>query len=113
MARLLCRLANMPLDEKLEVLNVLDEHGIHYFETHAGFWGVGVAAIWLSDPSQYLQAQKLFDDYQQTRLVLMHDHADHDSLTIWLHFLRAPMRFLVSVIALLAILCLSIYPFML
>ena len=112
MAKLLCRLANMPLDEKIEILDVLDNHEIHYYETSAGFWGVGVAAIWLADSTEYEQAQKLFEQYQEQRVVRIHS-ADSSSLTVWQYFSQAPLRFIFSVIALLAILLLSIYPFML
>jgi hypothetical protein len=67
MAVLVFRLNRVPEDEAQAVRALLDSHGIEYFETHAGWWGVAVAGIWLPDPSRYADARALIDAYQRDR----------------------------------------------
>ena len=42
MAMLLFKLNNVPDDEAMDVRQLLDDNGIHYYETDAGRWRVGV-----------------------------------------------------------------------
>ncbi len=115
MAKLLCRLSQMPVDEKLEIIELLEQKEIHFYESHAGFWGVGVAALWLSDPDQYDEAQQLFEDYQLQRLQNAHRQRvdDADISSLWQRFCQQPVVFSVSIVAIVVILVLSIYPFIL
>ena len=111
MSKLLCRLSQVPLDEKLDLITLLEGNNIHFYETDAGFWGVGIAALWLSDELQYERALQLFDDYQLQReesAKLM-----PAALSSWQRFLQKPVFFVVAAVALCMVLAVSIYPFML
>ncbi|MDX1464786.1 MAG: DUF6164 family protein, partial [Halomonas sp.] len=73
MAKLLFHLGNVPDEEAEAVRRLLDEHAIATYETRAGFWGLGVAAIWLRDEAQRERARALIDAYQQTLGARMRD----------------------------------------
>jgi hypothetical protein len=64
---LLFRLNGVPEDEAADVRVLLNEHGIDYYETHAGNWGFSTAAIWLRDAAQMDRARSLIDAYQAQR----------------------------------------------
>ena len=67
MATLLFRLRHVPDDEAEEVRALLSEHGIDYYETEPGNWGISMPALWLRDASQLEQATALLGEYQQQR----------------------------------------------
>lgn len=67
MATLLFRLRHVPDDEADGVRALLDEHGIDYYETEPGNWGISMPALWLRDASQVEQAAGLLREYQQQR----------------------------------------------
>lgn len=67
MARLLFRLTHVPDDEAQDVRTLLTTHDIHFYETDAGFWRVGVDALWLPNDNQYSVAKNLIDAYQLER----------------------------------------------
>lgn len=115
MAKLFCRLSQMPVDEKLDVVEMLEQAGIHFYETQAGFWGVGVAALWLSDPEQFDEAQQMYDDYQVKRQhSSLEDYQPQQTpVGLWQRFCQQPLLFSVSLMVIAVILSLSIYPFML
>lgn len=58
-------LHNVPDDEAEEVRELLRSHGIDFYETPAGNWGVSVPAIWLHDETRFQQAREMLDQYQQ------------------------------------------------
>ncbi|MEM9604533.1 MAG: DUF6164 family protein [Pseudomonadota bacterium] len=66
MAMLLFRLNGVPEDEAEAVRALLRTHQVDTHETHRGFWGIGLAAIWLTpnDRAEYLRARELIDAYQ-------------------------------------------------
>lgn len=116
MARLLFRLTNVPDDEAMEIRQLLEENAIHFYETDAGRWKVGVDAIWLPDDTQYGQARAILDDYQQERtkkqqLVYAELEASGEAPTLAQKIAAHPIRFLAQVIAIIFILCVSIVPF--
>lgn len=99
MAALLFRLNQVPEDEAEDIRQLLDEAKFDIFETSAGFWGLGVAAIWLRNNDELPQARKLIDDYQQQRAEKM--RADYEAriaageeLGFWQHNLQHPLRLL-------------------
>lgn len=73
MAKILFRLNGVPDDEAHDVRELLTDHAIDFYETSAGNWGVSIAAIWLTDDSQYEKARALVDAYQQDRSVRMRE----------------------------------------
>lgn len=64
MAKILFPLRYVPYDEAQTIRDVLDQHKIDWYETHAGNWGIAVPAIWLRDESQWEQARSVLDDFQ-------------------------------------------------
>jgi len=67
MAAKLFKLRNVPQDEAEDIRQLLQEHGIEFYETEAGGWGVSVPAIWIRDNSQLDEARALIETYQQQR----------------------------------------------
>lgn len=65
---LLFRLNGVPEDEADDVRELLATHGISFYETSAGRFGISLAAIWLRDDSGDLaRARQLIDAYQDER----------------------------------------------
>lgn len=67
MSVLLFKLYNVPEDEADDVRRLMVDHGFRIYETQAGFFGMGVAAIWLEDSTQFESARKIIDAYQAER----------------------------------------------
>jgi hypothetical protein len=117
MATLLFRLANVTEEEAWEVRRLLDEHGFDTYETHAGFWRLGVDAIWLRDVSQRDAAREVLDRYQAKRQARMQqEHAERiergQAPTLWQRLRHHPVQMLLVVLAVLAMLALTLVPFL-
>ncbi len=67
MAKILFRLHGVPDDEADDVRELLANHGIDFYETSAGNWGVSMPAIWLINEDQFEKARALLDTYQNER----------------------------------------------
>lgn len=117
MARLLFKLAQVPDDEAAEIRALLDEHHIRYYETDAGFFRVGLDAIWLADNTQEQEARALIADYQQARSALQQQNYARlveagQVPSVWQHFCAQPVRFLLLVCAILFVAGLTLLPFL-
>ncbi|MCG6656840.1 hypothetical protein HOP52_03485 [Halomonas campisalis] len=117
MATLLFRLANVSDEEAWEVRRLLDEHGFDTYETHAGFWRLGVDAIWLRDDTQLDAAREVIERYQAERQArVRQEHADRiergEQPTQWQRLRHHPVRVLLVALAVLAILALTLLPFL-
>jgi len=117
MGALLLRLKNVPEDEYQEVCDLLDAHDLAYYETNAGFWGVGMAAIWLNDADQLPRAHALLNEYMQNRQMKM--QADYEKAlsngearTLRSTFSQQPVTFTLYLLAIVGILALSVLPFL-
>jgi hypothetical protein len=116
MAALLFRLAQVPEDEHQDIRQLLDEGGFDIYETSAGLFGLGVAAIWLRDRDQLSQAQAVIDDYQKQRAQKMQaDYqarvASGEEANFWEYSIHHPFR-LLGVIAVVAlVLAVMLLPF--
>lgn len=116
MAALLFRLAQVPEDEQEDIRQLLDDGGFDVYETSAGFFGLGVAAIWLRDREQLARAQQAIDDYQQQRAEKMQQDyrqrvASGEEASFWEYSIHHPFR-LLGVIAVVAlVLALMLLPF--
>lgn len=117
MATLLFRLGNVPEEEAEEVRHLLEERGFDTFESRAGFWGLGVAAIWLRDDADYAAAREALDTYQQGLAERMRE--EHDALaergaapTLWSRLRQHPVRVLLVAMAVALILTLTLLPFL-
>jgi hypothetical protein len=116
MAKLLFKLNGVPDDEAQDIRELLDENRIDYYETSAGRWGISLAAIWLKDESQLLQATRLIDAYQEQRYQRARE--EYERLrqegrleTLFDRFRSHPVRMLAYLLAIIGVLYLSILPF--
>lgn len=116
MAKLLFKLAQVPEDEAAEIRALLNEHQINYYETDAGFFRVGLDAIWLSDNSQEERARELMRVYQAERLVRQQQNYAQlveagQVMSVWQHFCAQPVRFIATVLAIIFVAGLTLVPF--
>ncbi len=117
MARLLFRLGNVPDEEAEEVRALLEAHGFDTYETRAGFWGLGVAAIWLHDETQLEAAREVLDAYQAGLAERMRRERDDlaergEAPTLWTRLRHHPVRMLLVAAAVAVILALTLLPFL-
>lgn len=116
MAVLLFRLNQVPEDEAEDVRQLLDEARIGYYESSAGFFGLGVAAIWLKENDDLPRARELVDQYQAQRAEIM--RADYQSRisageenSFWQESLQHPFRLVGSIALLILVLAIIMLPF--
>src|SRR5690606_3979838 len=113
MPTLLFRLTGVPDDEAQDIRVLLEENAIHFYETDAGFWRVGVDAIWVPDDAQLEQARTLIHTYQVERTALqqqtygaLKDQGEAPGLGQ--KFSAHPVRFIGLLVAILLVLGLSL-----
>ncbi|MGD9096010.1 MAG: DUF6164 family protein, partial [Chromatiales bacterium] len=71
MSKQIFRLRNVPDDEAEEIRLLLREHGIEFYETPGGNWGISMPALWLNDENEHRaeEAKGLIEQYQEERAV--------------------------------------------
>lgn len=116
MGALLFKLNQVPEDEAREVRQLFEEHELATYETQAGFWGLGVSAIWLTDPEQLPEAKTILEKYQRERqaqqqALKAEREAAGEQPTFLKHAMQTPVRFIAMILAIGVILALSILPF--
>ncbi len=69
MSKQIFRLRNVPDDEAEEIRLLLREHGIEFYETPGGNWGISMPALWLNDDNEHQaeEASALIEQYQEER----------------------------------------------
>lgn len=116
MARLLFKLSNVPEDEAQDIRDLLNNHDIHFYETNAGFWRVGLDAIWLADGTQEEGARELIRIYQAERVVRQQENYAQlveagQVPSVWQRFCAQPIRFMALVVAIIFVAGLTVVPF--
>ncbi|PCF96640.1 DUF6164 family protein [Vreelandella nigrificans] len=116
MAHLLFRLRHVTDEEALEVRQLLDEHGFDVYETQAGFFRLGVDAIWLRNPHQREAAEAALAEYQaerQTRARREHDEAvaRGEAPTLWRRLTANPLQVILVLVAVVLIVLVTLLPF--
>ena len=116
MGVLVFNLRGVPEDEAVDVRKLLDEHDIAFYETSAGFFGLGVSAIWLHDKADKDKAKELIDEYQNKRSEeAQSEHQkeveSHQQLTFWHILIQHPLRTIGFIFALLVVGYISMVPF--
>ncbi len=116
MTTLLFKLKDVPDDEANDIRELLTENDIYFYETHAGFWRLGVDGIWLPDEINLERARQLIKTYQAERTANQQKvYADlveqGQAPTLWQNFLLSPLRFVLLIIAVFFILTLTLAPF--
>lgn len=113
MAKLLFKLNGVPDDEAQAVRALLTEAGIPFYETEAGNWGISLAAIWLRDDERLDEAKNLLDTYQQERHEDARERArEAPPEAFWQRLWRQPLQVLAMLALVVAILYISIVPFL-
>jgi hypothetical protein len=114
---LLLKFRGAPLDEIEEVRALLHEKEIEFYETQAGIWGIGTAAIWLRDDSRRDEARALLDAYQVERALRV--RGEYEALkktgqvqNLWQRLRARPFAAILGLIFILFILYLSLAPFL-
>jgi hypothetical protein len=67
MARLLMSLRHVPPDEAEEIRALLRQHGVNFYETPPGRWGISAGGIWLQSGEDSGHAHALLEAYQRER----------------------------------------------
>lgn len=116
MARLLFKLSNVPDDEAEDIRALLSNHDIHFYETNAGFFRVGLDAIWLADGSQEEAARELIRSYQAERVIRQQENYAQlveagQIPSVWQRFCAQPIRFIALVVAIIFVASLTVVPF--
>ena len=116
MPRLLLRLRGVPPDEADEIRELLRSNSIDFYETSAGNWGISMPAMWLRDGSQQQRAVELLQAYQQERTQrLQNEYAQRkargEQRTLYDIFREDPLRMILYLAAVAAILYISLVPF--
>lgn len=116
MAVMVFRLNGVPDDEAEDIRQLMAEHQFDVYETQPGFFGIGLAAIWLKDEDQFSAVRAVIDEYQQQRSQrLSEEHkqmvVDGQAPTLLSRFRSAPITVVLYLIAAVIILALSIKPF--
>lgn len=114
---LLFKLNGVPEDEADDIRELLKAHGIEFYETSAGRFGISLAAIWLRDDSADLaRARQLIDAYQDERA--QRARSEYAALreagrneTLWDRLRLQPLRVAGYAAVILFILWLSLVPF--
>lgn len=117
MPTLLLKLKNVPEDEHADVCELLEDNNIHYYETNVGFWGVGMAGIWLRDESQLKEAQGLLQDYMAERQVKARENyeqalEDGTARTLFSTFKQQPVMFILYLCLIAFVVGLTTLPFL-
>lgn len=117
MAKLLFKMYGVPDDEIEDVRELCMTHDFAVYETDVGRWGIGLAAIWLSDDTQYDAAKTVLDEYQQARYQnAQEERARINSLSLaeglYVKFKQDPNQFFITLLGLTAVLGLTLYPFL-
>jgi len=115
-SRLLLRLRYVTDEEAGEIRLLLQDNDIEFYETVAGFFGTGVAAIWLTHDDQQALARSLVEQYQHERqsrvrqeYLSQKNQGEQD--TLLKRFKREPVKCVLGVGAIALILYLSLMPF--
>lgn len=116
MSKLLLNLRRVPDDERDEICALLDQHGIPHYQTEPSTWGVSAGGIWLSDDQDWERARPLLADYQRRRLeqqraAFEQAHRRGEPTTVWRNLRARPLRAVAFLIAAIAVLMLTIVPF--
>lgn len=104
-------------DEAEDVRTLLTAGGIDFYETPAGNWGISSPAIWLNDKRQLDHARSLIDEYQRERVVkVREEYAQLEKAgkqrTMIDMIKENPLRFILYLAAIAAIIYFSTKPFM-
>lgn len=117
MPELLLKLKQVPEDEHEEILALLDEHDVDYYETNAGFWGIGLQGLWLRDTQRLEEVNALLQEYQHNRQIRVREEyqkarQEGRQRTLWSTFSQQPFMFIVYLLLVVGLVAITISPFL-
>lgn len=117
MAHLLFRLRHVTDEEAAEVRALLDEHGFDVYETQAGFFRLGVDAIWLRHADQREAAEAVLKRYQAERFTRARSELDAartrgEAPTLWQRLSERPVSVLLTFVGVILVAALTLIPFL-
>ncbi len=116
MSKILFRLRQVPDEEADDVRELLDRHGIDWYETSAGKFQISFPAIWARDDADEPAARQLIETYQRQRQEQMRaERAEQEARgeveTFAQRIGSNPLPVLLALFAVAFILYVSIKPF--
>ena len=102
MPHLLFKLAGVHQDEIDAVHDCLDEASVDYYETTAGTFGLGVAAIWVRDKDEFTRAKEVMLLFHQS---WAEENQGRQTMSFGRSLLAYPGRYL-SILLVFVLLCL-------
>jgi hypothetical protein len=117
--KLLLNLRMATDEEAAEIRELLDRHGVDWYETQPGFWGISAGGIWLRDLERAAEVKGVLDAYQKQRVVRVRAELEAERregrAPTFVGELRAhPGRMLVQLLAVVLLIVLTIaLPFVL
>jgi hypothetical protein len=117
MAILLMKLRQVPEDELIEILRLLDEHEVDYYQTSAGAFGISLPGLWLRDETRADEVKALLDSYADRRLsdarqAQVLETAERGERTVFAMFRESPGKFSLRILVILFLLWISVRPFL-
>lgn len=119
MAKLLLNLRLATDDEAADIRELLDAHGVDWYETQPGFWGISAGGIWLRDLQRVVEVKQLLDAYQKQRVArvraeLEAARREGTAATFWSALKADPLRMSLQLAAVVLLIVLTIVvPFLL
>ena len=116
MAKLLYKLYGVPEDEADDIRELMEQHGIEYYETSAGRWQISMAGIWIRHNEDFPRARDLLDAYheeryRQSRAAYLQQVAEGTADTFMRRLMREPLRVLIYILAVAFIVFFTVFPF--
>lgn len=114
---MLFNLRGVPEDEVGEIIQLLSENHIDFYETPAGNWGISMPALWVREEIEKQKALPLLENYQKNRAAAARQAYAERSASgeqkTWLQsLLYQPARKLMYLLFIAVILYFSIKPFL-
>lgn len=117
MAIMLMNLRQVPEDELVEILRLLDEHEVDYYQTSAGAFGISLPGLWLRDETRADEVKALLEAYaeerrEQARKAQALEIELRGKRTVFDIFRESPTKFSLRILVILFLLWLSVRPFL-
>ncbi len=77
MPEMLVNLRGVPEDEVSEIIQLLTDNEISFYETPPGNWGISMPALWVREEAEKQKALPLLENYQLNRAAKARDAYEH------------------------------------
>lgn len=117
MPAFLMSLRDVPADEYAEVSALLNRHALEHYRTEPSRWGISHGALWLVEEQDLARARALLDEYQRqrgetARAAWAEALRRGEVPTLLERFLQRPLVTSAQWLALLAMIAISVLPFL-